>query len=77
MGITKSRKKLAIMRVICRKCGAEFDINVEKLEKESEGGDSIQDQYSYTCPCCYRSQYIGKHQLSEDILLDMQHMNCE
>ena len=75
MKVIKNGKKIVgVMRVICKKCEAELEIEAKDL-KEEESVDSSTDPtvYSYKCPCCFRTQYLGYSDLSEEILFDMLH----
>lgn len=74
MKVIKDGKKIAgVMRVTCKKCEAELEIEAKDLYQEPTDRPTDPTVCSYKCPCCNRTQYIDWGNLSEEIRFDMQH----
>jgi len=71
--IKEGKKIVGVMRVVCKKCDAELEIEAKDLKEEP--GDRLTDPtvYSYKCPCCFRTQYVGYNDLPEEIFFEMYH----
>lgn len=69
--IKEGKKIVGVMRVTCKKCEAELEIEASDLKEELGDRPTDPTVYRYKCPCCSRYQYIGYSNLSEEILFDM------
>lgn len=69
MRIIKEGKKIAgVMRVICKNCNAELEIEARDIKELS---DDDYTSYSYKCPCCSQIQYLSYCELSEEIRFNL------
>lgn len=72
MKVIKEGKEIkGTMRVTCKICGAELEIQAGDLKKESDEITNDLTIYSYECPCCRNRNYLGNIDLSEEIRLDL------
>ena len=72
MKVIKEGKKIGgVMRVTCKKCEAELEIEAGDLKEEHRDSLEYPIVFSYKCPCCQRTQYLGWEQLSEEISFDI------
>lgn len=70
--IKEGKKIVGVMRVTCKKCEAELEIEAKDLKEESYDDSPIDPTvYRYKCPCCSRSNVLYYNDLSEEILFDM------
>ena len=70
MKVIKEGKKIQdTMRVTCKTCGAELEIQAGDLKKSSNRFEPT--TYYYTCPCCRRTNYLRYSDLSEEIRFDL------
>lgn len=74
MKVIKEGKEIkGTMRVTCKTCEAELEIQAGDLKKEPIDRPIGPTVYSYKCPCCHRTNYLGYSSLTEEILFDMNH----
>ena len=67
MRVIKRGKKIEdTMKVICRTCGAELEIQAEDIIVE-EGFGYYPTYYYYRCPCCLHKDIIDYKDLTEEI----------
>lgn len=72
MKVIKEGKKIeGIMRVICKTCEAELEITAGDLKEQPGDGPIYPTTYSYKCPCCKRTNYLGYNDLTEEIQFDL------
>lgn len=71
--IKKGKKIVGVMRVTCKKCDAELEIEAKDLKEEVGDRPFDSESYSYKCPCCSRTQYLNYNDLTEEILFDLNH----
>lgn len=69
--IKEGKKMIGTMRVTCKSCEAELEVETSDLKQEPIEKATDPSVYSFVCPCCWRRQYINFADLSEGILLDM------
>ncbi len=70
MKVIKEGKKIeGTMRVTCKICEAELEIQAEDLKKSDPS--FVPTIYYYTCPCCGRTNYLKYSNLSEEIRFDL------
>lgn len=61
----RQTQTLSIMRVKCRRCNAELEINRNDLKEHKNNVLSV--SYSYTCPECSGMNFLGFNDLTEGI----------
>lgn len=71
--IKEGKKIVGVMRVTCKKCDAELEIEARDIKEEPGDRPFDPTVYSYKCPCCSRTQYLDHNDLTEEILFDMNH----
>ncbi len=57
--IKDGKKKQECWRVICKDCGAEFEVEREDLKKEPLDRPTDPVRYSFKCPYCSYKNYIA------------------
>ena len=73
MKVIKNGKKIkGTMRVICRTCEAELEIQAGDLRISIANADPFKPRiFYYNCPCCGRTNYLRYSDLSEKIRFDL------
>ena len=73
MKVIKEGKKIkGIMRVTCKTCEAELEIQAGDLEKSTVNRSLFGPKtYYYRCPCCRRINYLRYRDLSKEIIFDL------
>ncbi len=72
MKVIKEGKKIQdTMRVTCKTCGAELEIQAGDLKRIPEDRPFDPTTYSYKCPCCRRTNYMRYEDLTEEIRFDL------
>lgn len=72
MKVIKEGKKIKdTMRVKCKTCEAELEIQAGDLEMLSDCRPFESTTYSYKCPCYKRTNYIKYTELEEGIRFDL------
>ena len=72
MKVIKEGKEIkGTMRVTCKTCEAELEIQAGDLKKQPNDSPFGSPVYFYKCPCCRRTNYIGYSNLSEEIRFDL------
>jgi len=72
MKVIKEGKEIkGIMRVNCKTCEAELEIQAGDLKELPGDRPFDPTTYSYRCPCCRRTNYLGYSDLSEEIRFDL------
>jgi len=69
--IKKGKEIKATMRVTCEICEAELEIYAGDLKENPGDRPFDPTTYSYKCPCCQRTNYLGYNDLSAEIYLDL------
>ena len=69
--IQEGKEIKSTMRVTCKTCKAELEIQAGDLKKNPGEQPFYPTTYSYKCPCCRRTNYLGYSDLSEEILFDL------
>ncbi len=69
--IKEGKKIVGVMRVTCKTCEAELEIEARDLKEETRDRPMDPTVFSYKCPCCSRYNYLGFNDLSEEIYFDM------
>ena len=71
MKVIKEGKEIkGTMRVTCKTCGAELEIQAGDLKRLPEV-PFYPTTYSYKCPCCLRTNYLGYSDLTEEIRFEL------
>lgn len=72
MKVIKEGKEIkGTMRVICKTCEAELEIQAGDLKENPGARPFDPTTYSYKCPCCRRTNYLGCNDLTEEIYFDL------
>ena len=69
--IKKGKETKNTMRVICKTCEAELEIQADDSKESPGDGPIYPTTYSYICPCCRRENILGYNDLSEEIRFDL------
>ena len=69
--IKKGKRIKGTMRVTCKRCDAELEIQAEDLRKNFLDRPFNRLTYYYICPCCLRTNYLGYSDLTQEIRLDL------
>lgn len=76
MRVIKEGKR-STMRVICKKCEAELEINASDLKKEPDDNEGGIGAYYYTCPCCHSTQYRLFNEVSAQLRTEFSRLNTD
>lgn len=72
MKVIKEGKEIkGTMRVICKTCKAELEITAGDLKEQPIDRPTDPTTYSYKCPCCKRTNYLGYNDLTKEIYFDL------
>lgn len=72
MKVIKEGKKInATMRVTCKKCEAELEIQAGDIKKIPGWGLFDRTTYYYECPCCLRKNVLDSTDLTKKIRSDL------
>ena len=69
--IKKGNEIIGTMRVTCKTCKAELEIQARDLKKYHCYGRVNPIAYYYKCPCCRHKNYLSCNDLTEELLSDL------
>ena len=69
--IQEGKEIKSTMRVTCKTCKAELEIQAGDLKKNPGEQPFYPTTYSYKCPCCLRTNYLGYSDLTEEIRFEL------